>query len=253
MSEIKLASGASYPKRKAKPGRVDLIPEEFDNLVEDQGIRIRITPSAVCPNRTELEDTNHKLDCPLCFGSQVVDIKDECFEEWAFMQSIHIDKQFNVQGMFDIKDAKITFKQGTRVGYWFKIEVLDFASVFNEVLKRKSGDIDILRYPVGGCDTPFHLMDKTGKKYYINQDYRVDGRDLIWIGERPETGTLYTFVYPVLPTFRVIELLNENRYYYRSFKQKTKEPVNLPQQALLRLDYMADRNGRNQLLLEGES
>lgn len=246
---VKPASGATYPKRRAKPGRVDLIPEEFDNLVEDQGIRIRITPSAVCPNRTELEDTNHKLDCPLCFGSQVVDIKDECFEEWAFMQSIKFDKQFNVQGMFDIKDARITFKQGTRVGYWFKVEVLDFASVFNEVLKRKSGDVDILRYPVGGCDTPFHLMDRTGKKYTLNQDYRVDKRDLIWIGDRPETGTLYTFVYPVLPTFRVVELLNENRYYYRSFKQDVKEPVNLPQQALLRLDYMADRNGRNQLLL----
>jgi len=72
---VKPASPNRYAKRaNAKPGRVDLIPQEFENLIEDQGVRVRITPSAVCPNRTEVEDTNHSLDCPLCHGSQIYDM-----------------------------------------------------------------------------------------------------------------------------------------------------------------------------------
>lgn len=248
MTVIKPASSKTYPKRKpSKPGRVDLIPEEFENLIEDQGVRVRVTAAAVCPNRTEVEDTNHTLDCPLCFGSQIIDMSETCYEDWAFIQGINLSKQFDVQGVFDMKDSQITFKQGIRVGYWYKIEVIDFASVFNEVIKRRSGDVDLLRY-IGGtnCDTPYYLVDKVGNRYTLNEDYRIEGRNLTWKGiNRPATGNLYTLIYPVLPTFRVIELLHENRYYYRGFKSAEKEPVQLPQQALIRLDYIANKSGQN--------
>ena len=249
---IKPASNKTFPKRQnAKPGRVDLIPQEFENLIEDQGVRVRVTAAAVCPNRTEIEDTNHALDCPICFGSQVIDI-ETCYEDWAFIQSVTLDKKFDVQGLWDMKDARITFKQGVRVSYWYKIEILDFASVFNEVLKRKSGNVDKLRYEVAtACDTPFYLVDKLGNRYTLNEHYRVDKRDLIWISaERPATGSLYTFVYPILPTFRVLELMHENRYYYRSFKRAAKEPLQLPQQAHIRLDYLANKAGTNILVNE---
>lgn len=243
---IKPAAPRSYPKRPGtKPGRVDLIPEEFEALLDDQGTRVRITPSILCPNRTELGDTNHVLDCPLCFEAEVIDLKGECFETWAFIQGIDLQKEMQVSGIFDMKDAKITVKQGVRLYYWYKIEVLDFASVFNQIIKREAGDKDRLRYvPADTCDTPHFCMGSDGVKYVLNEDYTIIDQELRWDGlKRPASGSLFSITYPVLPTFRVIEFLHENRYYYTSFKSAEKIPVQLPQQALIRWDYIAKKSG----------
>lgn len=240
------ASNNEYPKREgAKPGRVDLLPKEFENAIEDQGTMVRITPVALCPNRTDIADTNHVLDCPLCFGDQVIELSKDCIEDWAIIQGIKLDKRFEVNGVFDMKDATITVRQGVRLYYWYKIEVLDFASVFNEVVKRGNDVTDDIRYnPAKACDTPFHCIDSSGKQYTVGKHYEIEDYSLRWITpERPESGKLYSLVYPILPTFRVIEVLHENRYYYTGFKQKTRTPVNLPQQALIRWDYIANRSG----------
>lgn len=239
----------SYPKRQAKPGRVDLVPKEFDDIIEDQGSRVRITPVALCPNRTSLHDTNHALDCPVCFGDEVVELTDHCVEDWAFIQGIKLNKDVAVQGIFDLKDATLTTKANIRLYYWYKVEVVDFASIFNQVLMRGSGNTDKIRYyPATSCDTPYYCVDSAGKQYTLNEDYKVDQRQrlIMWTGlNRPQSGKLYSFVYPILPTFRVIELLHDNRYYYRGFKQAEKTPVQLPQQALIRWDYIAKRSGSN--------
>lgn len=225
--------------RQGKPQRVDLIPKEFEDIIEDQGVFVQITPVLVCPNKTELFDTNHKLDCPLCDGKQYIDISEKSFKEWVFIQSIKLDKQFDVQGIWDVKDARISTKASTRLYYWYKIEMLDFESIFNELVERKSGDRDRLRYnAIKSCDTPFILVDKDRNFYELDTDYRIDGREVVWLGvNRPTEGTIYTISYPVLPTFRVLELMNENRNYYNS-TSKGKVPVNLPQHAVIRLDYL---------------
>lgn len=257
-SPIKPASGNRYPKLLTKPGRVDLIPEEFESIIEAQGARVRITPSMMCPNKTSLEDTNHALDCPICFGDEVLDLCDQSIEDWALIQSINLDKKFDVKGIFDLKDAQLTVRQGVRLYYWYKIEILDFSSVYNQLVKRESGgDFDRVRYnPATSCDTPFYCIDSAGVRYYVNEHFRFDGdRRLRWLNsKRPSVGTLYSLTYPILPTFRVIEMMHENRYYYTSFKKKEKVPVNLPQQALIRWDYIAKGSGSNiPLRVEGNA
>ena len=252
MKKKHYASDASYPKRAgAKPGRVDLLPEEFDYLIEDQGIRVRITPTMLCPNRTSLADTNHKLDCPLCFDDEVLELTDQCIEDWAFIQGIKFDQKFEVPGIFDMKDATITTKANIRLYYWYKIEVLDFASVYNQLVKRGSGDADRIRYtPAPNCDTPFFLVDSSNKRYTLNEHYKVESNSLRWISAvRPESGRLYTLTYPIYPTFRVMELMHENRYYYTAFKDTHKRPVQLPQQALIRWDYIAKKGAGSQILV----
>lgn len=247
--KVKPASGNRYSKVVSKPGRVDLIPEEFESIIEAQGSYVRITPSMICPNKTSLEDTNHNLDCPICLGDEVVDLCDQSVEDWAIIQSINLDKKFDVRGLFDMKDAQLTVRQGIRLFYWYKVEVVDFSSVFNQLVKREAGgDFDRVRYnPATSCDTPFYCIDSENIRYYVNQDFRFDGdRRVRWLGlKRPATGSLYSLTYPILPTFRVIEMMHENRYYYTSFRKETKTPVNLPQQALIRWDYIAKGSGAN--------
>lgn len=245
LRNLKLASQNVRDKRQgSKPGRVDLVPAEFDNLLEDQGVKVRVTPVVLCPNKTALEDNNHVLDCPLCFGDQVIEIPDKAVEEWAFIQGIKLNKDFQVQGVFDVKDAMMTIKQGVRLYYWYKIEILDFSSVFNQLIKRGSGDTDNVRYnPTTGSDIPYHLIDSNGVKY-DERHYKIENRRIRWKGlKRPDTGKLYTISYPVLPTFRVLEMIHENRYYYVGFKQKKKYPVQLPQQCVIRLDFFSKLGG----------
>lgn len=237
----------------AKPAglRAEFIPEDFDKLVDAQGTRVRITPALLCPNRTSKFDTNHALDCPLCSGEGRVDLEDQCFEDWAVIQSIKLEKQFLVQGIFDMKDAQITTRQAVRLYYFYKIEVLDFASVYNEeVVRSAQGDFDKIRYnTAASCDTPHFCIDKNGVRYIKDVDYRFDGDKRIrWNTlSRPPVESLFSITYPILPTFRVLEILHENRYYYSGYKSPVKVPVNLPQQALIRWDYMAKGSGFNVL------
>jgi hypothetical protein len=267
LAELKPASTNVRPKRSgSKPARVDLKPEEFENLIEDQGIYVRLTPSILCPNRTDLGDANHVLDCPLCFGDQVIDVPEQAEETWGFIQGIKSQKDLMNQvgaGIYDIKDATITTKQAVKMYYWYKIEVLDFAAVYNQLLKRGTGtNVDRTRYAPAkpgatvlsvptddvlqstAPDVNYICIDSAGKRYQLGKHYTVKDRNLTWLtANKPASGTLYSLIYPVLPTFRVLELLHEHRYYYVSFKRLDKIPVHLPQQAVIRWDYLAKTSG----------
>jgi len=253
MSEFQPASPNRYPKRKGKPGRVDLDVSELDNLIDDQGIRLRIVPSILCPNRDTLEGTNHHLDCTVCNGDEAVDVVDECFETFGAIQSIRHEKKLEVQGIWDEKDATLTLQSKDRIYFWYKVIVLDFASIYNELIKKDDDDTDKLRYPPNrSCDTPYHLIDSENKSYRKGVDYRIINETFLkWLtSNRPKVGTLYSICYPVFPTFRVLETLHENRFYNVTSKEKERVPVNLPQQAVIRWDYLANRSGNRQIINE---
>jgi len=247
---VKPSSINRYPKRKgSKPGRVDLIPQEIDNLLDDQGIKLKIIPSLLCPNRDRLGSTNHALDCQVCNGDEAVDVESACYETFGVIQSIRHEKKLEVQGIWDEKDAVLTLQSPDRIYFWYKVVVVDFASIYNELVKRDDDDTDKLRYiPNRSCDTPFHLVGSDGEVYKAGVDFRVSQEQYIrWLGaKRPTTNSLYTVSYPVFPTFRVLETLHENRFYNITSKLKERVPVNLPQQAVIRWDYLASRSGNRE-------
>jgi len=246
---FKPASPNRYPKRISKPGRVDLDVPELDNLINDQGIRLRITPSILCPNRDALGSTNHALDCQVCNGDEAVDLEKKCVETFGVIQSIRHEKKLEVQGIWDEKDATLTLQSAFRIYYWYKVEVLDFGSIYNELIKKDDDDTDKLRYPINvSCDTPFLIVDANANQYEFGVDYKIISDQYIkWLtGNRPDIACLYSVSYPVFPTFRVLETLHENRYYHVTSKQKDRVPVNLPQQAVIRFDYLAQRSGNRQ-------
>jgi hypothetical protein len=250
MSEPIFTSNNKYPKPERRPGRIDIFPADYDAAIEDQGVRVRIVPAVLCPNRTSLEDTNHVLDCPVCNGDEVVNLESECEESWAYIQGIKLDKNFQAQGIFDMKDAMITVQSHVKLYYWYKVEIVDFPSTYNQLLKRGAGDLDKLRY-MPACDLAFDqwlLVDRIGQTYEKNVDYKTDEQNIRWLGvKRPAAGTLYSFSYPIRPIFRVLELLHENRYYYFGNKREFKQGVFLPQQAVVRWDYLAKRSGSAEL------
>lgn len=246
-----------YPKRVNRNiARIDFNTGDMDNLIEDQGCRVRITPAVVCPRRTskgQTEESDHDLNCPLCGGSMVVEVPSLSKDCWAFIQGIKFDETFAPQGLYDVKDAQITLPLSVRVAYWFKVEVLDFGSLFNQLVSRNiSGVVDTLRYQTFETwdGNFYYAVDNDGKVFTRKTDDNPDGDftvaldKLTWVGARkPDSGKMYSLIYPMLPTFRVLELIHANRYYYKDFRQPDKEPIELPQQAQIRWDYLARGGG----------
>jgi len=237
-----------YPKRPPPPTRVDLNPAEFDALISDFGTIVKVTPTVLCPRRsgTEVEenDVNHDLNCPLCNGSLIVDLDTMAVQTEAFIQGITRDQTYYPESRFDVKDCLISFPSGVRVSYWFKVEVIDFGSLFNQVVKRKKGNTDLLRYEPKEADggNIYALVDSNGVHYTLGTDYSVSTNVLTWLtSHRPPPDKIYTIIYPIRPTFRVLEMLHENRYYYNGFRKPLKVPVQLPQQGHCRWDYLAKR------------
>lgn len=239
-----------YAKRTTGTPRLDLLNKEFEDLIEDQGTRVRITPTILCPNRTSESDspadTNHNLNCPVCSGAEILDITADAFEDWVYIQGIKLEKMFNMQGVFDMKDAFMTTRAEAKVGYWFKVEIIDFGSQFNELILRGDDDTDKTRYPKANPEDGsfFILIDKNGVRFTLDTDFTYVNQTITWLtANRPANKTLYSFMYPVLPTFRILELMHENRYLYDGFKRPNKIPVQLPQQSHIRWDFMAKRQG----------
>lgn len=235
-------------KRTSHPSRIDFDVEEFEKLIEDQGVYVRITPSVLCPNRTGEDNTNHKLDCQVCNGDEAVDLTSQTVEDYAFIQGIDLKHDYSKLGIFNIKDAQMSIRGSIKIWYYYKIEILDHTSLYNEVVTR-SGNSDKLRYNAitTASDGRLFIIDSDSIEYSLTTDFTISGQNITWVaGKGPQEGGLYSIQYPVLPTFRVMELLHENRYYYESSNRPTKIPVNLPQQCILRYDYLSKNKGANE-------
>lgn len=241
-------AGVERDKRTpSNPGRVDLKVSDFDRILEDQGVRVKVTPSILCPNRQGLHSTNHALNCPTCNLSEAIELPAQSYEEYALIQSVNFKLDWTQSGLYSVKDAVMTIKGGRRLWYYDKVEILDSTSIFNQVVER-TGTTDQLRYAAqnAATTTPFFLADKDGTEYILRTDYNVSGKTLTWVTTGPEEKSLYSIQYPILPVFRVLELLHENRYYYESSGNEKKIPVHLPQQCVLRWDYFRKDGGANE-------
>jgi len=176
----------------------------------------------------------------------VVDLTSDIYESWAFIQGIKMDKTFDQASRFDVKDATITVPHGVRINYWFKIEVVDFSSMYNQLVLRSKTDKDRLRYPPTEAEGGnfYTVVDENGIRFTKDTHYTVVGNEVTWLTTaRPKKDNLYSFIYPILPTFKVLKLMHDNRYYYTSFKTPVKAPIQLPQQAHIRWDYLVSGGG----------
>ena len=94
------------PKRTGHPTPVKFDVGEFAQVIEDQGVFVKITPAMLCPNKDEVFSTNHELECTVCNGNEAVDIASQSIEEWAFIQAVDLKLDWRKEGILDIKDAR---------------------------------------------------------------------------------------------------------------------------------------------------
>lgn len=227
----------------------------FDQLIEQRGIRFLHRRSIPCMNINNLDQNSHVPTCTVCDGSGVYYYREK--EIYGLFLSNSLEKMFEHHGIWDVGSAIGTFPTEYADG-----EQADFA-VFDQLvipdftvrmweLKEfvpTAGLIQQVRYPIQKTDYVASAANNTVKEYIVGVDFNItlDGK-IQWVsGKQPtynnvtEQGDVYIVSYFANPVYTVLQHMRELRITQEMGTDGVKRSKRLPQQVVLRRDYM--RNG----------
>lgn len=232
----------SLPKTKTYNKKfisAELTPSQLNQLIEDQGVRARIYRTLLCPNRKSIDSAEHDINCSIC-KTKVGFIDIDPVESFVYIGSQDLTKQFNPEGVWDEQGAVMTFPSGVEVFYYAKVELIDFTTPMIELIQRQHGDTDRVKYPAYSYNV---VIDSAGVRYYQDTDFKADiNSDIIWLtANRPAYSTVYAVHYNYPVTFRALNAIHINRFGQLSHNRPTKEPIELPQQWMVKRDYLIER------------
>jgi hypothetical protein len=185
-----------------------LNPDELDRVVKQHGVPVRIYRSMYCPNVKTVDAAEHQIDCKLCNGSGIIDIKP--LESTAYFHSNSFNPKIGPEGNHDGNVLMATFLRGIELQYFTLVE-LDIPDVFYQRVKRQVTSIDILKYPALQINA---VVDSRGKEYYEGNDFRLDPNGSIsWkTGKGPSKNDIYSVHYHTKVQFRATKAIHKNRF-----------------------------------------
>lgn len=158
------------PDDASTKGRVDLNPQDFDNLIDQKGMNCKVFRTMYCPNVKSVDGAEHQIDCPLCNSSGFIDF--DPIKTKVFVQTQELDKLPHVEGFVDGNTVMMTFKIGIELQYFTRIELTDFTNIyFQRVLRNPNSDVDVLQYKACRVNA---LIDADGVRYYPDTDFKID-------------------------------------------------------------------------------
>jgi hypothetical protein len=228
----------TVPKPPGSRARVNLDPATLDRLILDQGIRVRVFRTALCPNVKSIDSAEHNIDCKLCNQTGFLDALPN--DTWAFFQGLDFKKNPNEDGFYDGNTLSATFLAGIELQYYTLVELTDFTDIFYELIKRQEGLVDVLKYRTKKVNM---LVDQTGKSYFPTSDFILDANGSIsWIpGRSPLKGSIYSIHYEAAIQFRATKAMHVHRFLQVSGKQKTVEMKKAQQQWTLQKEFLVER------------
>lgn len=233
----------------------------LDQLVEDLGVRVRVWKSTTCPNMTSIESMDHDPNCAVC-SNNMIDF--DCFETIAMFQQQSLNEQFKVQGTFSIDEVLVTFKAGVSIQTFAKVEILDFEEEFYELIQRQEGsDTDRLKYPACKVTAAFVIRNGQKVRFHFGVDFDLDlNGSIVWKGShKPDDREIYSVYYFYHPVYRVTKAVHRDRFSQfnnlRELNNSNVAPsairtvngrtfVKLPEEWILRRDYLMDRKDATQ-------
>ena len=237
---------ATVNKPATTANKVNLKHEDFDDLILNQGQRVKIYRSAFCPNVKSIDGAEHEIDCPLCHGAQFIDLHPIC--TWAFVQGLTLEKGVFAEGNYDGNTATASFLQGAELQYFTLVELVDHSEIFYERIKRQQGMVDILRYP--GLRVNF-IFDKNGVEYYEGSDFSLDAnKNVKWCPNKgPVAGVIYTIHYECTIRYRAEKAMHSNRFAQVDNSGKALV-IKMNEQWILQKDYLVERKDLDGNLME---
>lgn len=235
-------------------------PEGFDELIINRGIRWIHHKAAYCPNVLSLEVQEHDPNCKDCENGYLFFDTNHNEPIMGIFQNNKLERLYEINGLWEQGDAVVTFtsyapKDGIvgagpvnsfKIGD--KLTCLDYTFDWQERLEHQPAGLDRLKYPAVSVE---FLADKN-QRYMEGVDFEITAMgEIRWLpgGKKPlldnqrNKGGIFTIVYQARPIFYVMQVLHEIRAT-KGISRKTGvlETIRLPQQLLIRRDYMFTRS-----------
>ncbi len=224
-------------------GRVDVDPAQFEKLLKEKGVRVKVFRTLFCPNVKSIDGAEHNIDCKMCNGSGFLDVHP--IETISFIQNQSLERNASVEGMVDGNAVAATFPTGIELQYFTLVQLLDFTEPFFQRIKRQEGNADVLKYKAVRVNV---LIDQHNKEYYQDTDFTLDQNgSVFWKPNRgPNPGDIYGVHYEAAVQFRAVRAMHVSRFT-QVFSKSAGGVLHtkLPEQWLLQKEFLVKRTDRN--------
>lgn len=229
---------------------VSIRGEAWDQLAQNRGIRFIHKVAAPCPNMKRLVDSNHEPDCPYCDGSQILYVQEN--EIWGTFSNNTLEKMFEIQGVWEIGTAVISFPTAYPNGDQADFNVFDklispdFQIRLSDLKEYKPTQNNKMgsKYPIINVCDMTSVVDGAIKKYVQGVDFNIVAGEISWVtGREPryddiaEIGEVLSITYSANPVYNVLQTLHEIRASQQMVDGK-KIARRLPQQVLVKRDFL---------------
>lgn len=244
----------SKPGWKNKPNRkITVSPDHFrgknefdvarfETAIEQHGVRVSVYRSMECPNIKDIDSKMHNIDCDLCNGSGIIDVRP--IETWALITNQDLNIILSNTGKIDGNTILATFPLGIELQYFTLVKICGIPDIFYQRVKRQSGRVDFLKYPALQVNA---VVDSNGKEYFEGNDFCIDvNKNIKWKENRgPAKNTIYSIHYNSELQFRATKALHVNRFVQIRASETEAEIIRAPEQWLLTREFLVKRTDLN--------
>ena len=225
----------------------------FDQILQNRGIRFNHYRALPCPNLTSLDDNSHDPICPHCDGSGIIYYEKR--DIVGVMTSAGIEKQFEYNGIWEAGTATVTlpseYTDGTQADFamFDKLEVVDYTIRLWEKkeYEPRPDYKQQLRYPIQKIEYIISADHTQIYTYEVGIDYSIVDGVIQWIpGNHPEydplseTGEVFSISYLAHPIYLVMQPIRELRMTQQMMPDGTKMAIRLPQQLVVKRDFLVN-------------
>lgn len=217
--------------------------KKIDSLIYHKGVIVRLYPILPCPNIISIDDSQHNINCKLCTGKGYIDDRNNYYDTVVLIttqQKELLINPENIGGNLEQGEAFATFLSGINLTYLQKFELINFSRPYYQHVQRQNGNSDRLHYSAKSVSS---IMDKNGKTYTNNVDYKITESMIEWIGtNQPSTGIIYSINYQCLVTYRCMEALHRGRYVSTSIQSPVITEVEFSEQWKVKESFLVDQS-----------
>jgi hypothetical protein len=226
--------------------------QNFDQLLNNRGIRFEHQRALPCPNMRALDDNSHDPLCPHCDGSGILYYQPK--EIIGVFTSNSIEKQFEYQGSWETGTAVVTlpteYADGTQADFtlYDRLVVKDYTVRLWEKkeYEPRTDSKQQLRYPIVKVEELVTATPTVLKNYILGVDFAIEDGKIKWIGTTPdydtinEIGQAFSVAYLANPEYVVLQPLRELRVSQQLQAGGTKLAIRLPQQVIVKRDFLVN-------------
>ena len=226
--------------------RVNLNPDDFEKLIKQKGVYMKVFRTTYCPNVKSIDGAEHNIDCDMCNGSGWLDKFP--LKVRAFIQSQNNEKTIQLNGYVDDNEVMVTFPIGIEVQYFNLVELIDFTDIYIQRVARSQGSIDHLKYSAKRMNL---VIDANDKEYDEGTDFCLTELGHIkWkTGKGPAPETIYSVHYEALVQYRATKAVHVNRFTQVTTDQGQAH-MKMPEQWMCTKEFLVRRKDGNTDILQ---